>query len=264
MDGGRLMELRTRNSELGTTDKHSAVPSSELVLSTEKLSFRFSPDAPPVWSDVSFTLCRGERVALVGPNGAGKSTLLGALAGTLKPTGGAIAWSGDSQRFRATLVPQRVDLTLFNRSVFDELAYGPRQAGLDDVVVTVRARSVAMRLLLDSLLDEHPQALSQGQRVRTAIAAGLATAPRLLLLDEPTTGQDAAAVVTVMEALSASIGAADGPETLLFSTHDLRTAARFADRVLVLADGALVADVATAELLANDALLQQAGLRGGR
>ncbi len=267
----RVVELGTRNAERGTTNGLSAapssefqVPSSEPVATIEGLTFRFSPNAPPVWSDVSFTLRRGERVALVGPNGAGKSTLLGALTGTLRPTGGEMKWRGEVDRLAATLVPQRVDLTLFNRSVYDELAYGPRQAGLDEAAIDTRVRTVAQRLLLESLLDEHPQGLSQGQRVRTAIAAGLATAPRLLLLDEPTTGQDAAAVATVMKAISASVGTPDGPEALLFSTHDLRTATRYAERILVLAEGTLVADVSPDALLADERLLQRAGLRGGR
>lgn len=267
MNEGRLLkELSTQYSVLSAKAPISAIGDQglEAVAMIENLSLQFAPDAPTVWSDVSFTLHRGERIALVGPNGAGKSTLLGALAGTLKPTSGTITWSGESPRFPATLVPQRVDLTLFNRSVFDELAYGPRQCGLDDVATDARVRSIARRLLLEPLLDEHPQALSQGQRVRTAIAAGLTTAPRLLLLDEPTTGQDAAAVTTVMEALAASVGTADGPETLVFSTHDLRTAARFADRMLVLSEGTLIADVTPAEVLANESLLHRAGLRGSR
>jgi energy-coupling factor transport system ATP-binding protein len=158
-------------------------------------------------------------------------------------------------------VPQRVDLTLVCRTVAEELAFGPRQAGLARGVIRERVETAARLFHIDAHLGDPPQALSQGQRVRTAIAAALTTAPRLLLLDEPTTGQDHATMQAIMETLAATIGKSGGPEVLIFSTHDLRIAARHADRVLVLGDGSLIADV-SAEQFRKDVDLQlHAGLR---
>lgn len=237
---------------------------SEQVVAAKGLSFGYSNDAP-IWSDVSFEIARGERIALLGPNGAGKSTLMGVLAGLLRPSAGSVAWGPRSKethgrRPDTVLVPQRAELTLVNRTVAEELAYGPRQSGLAASAIDEREAVTAERFALADLLDEPPQALSQGQRVRTAIAAAAATSPRLLMLDEPTTGQDSAMIARVMETLSAMIGRAGEPETLLFSTHDLATATRYADRVLVVAEGTLLAVCTPRELLVDEALMRRADL----
>jgi energy-coupling factor transport system ATP-binding protein len=207
------------------------------------LAYRFPRADCDVWSNVSLAVRRGERIALVGPNGSGKSTLLAAIAGLLRPTSGRIEWrdADDRSRLPTVLVPQRVDLTLFSRSVVDELAYGPRRLRFADSAVAERVRAAAEMFALSELLDEPPHALSQGQRVRTAIAAAVATSPRLLLLDEPTTGQDPAMIERLMTLVSASLGTPTGPEALVFSTHDRRLATRFADRIVELRDGGLVA-----------------------
>jgi energy-coupling factor transport system ATP-binding protein len=240
---------------------NSAGRSGETFLRIEGLAFRFPNSQTSVWSDLSFDIRRGERIALVGPNGGGKSTLLSILAGLLRPTAGRLAWSSGSPRLPATLVPQRADLTLFERTVADELAYGPRQAGLAPAIVAERVDAVAPLFGLADLRSELPQALSQGQQVRTALAAAVATAPRLLLLDEPTTGQDGPTMRRMMAVVRASIGSPGGPEALVFSTHDLAIAAEFADRVLLVADGRLLADGSPADVLGNIELLTDARLR---
>jgi energy-coupling factor transport system ATP-binding protein len=227
------------------------LPSSEL-LRVDRLAYRYSPAAAAVWSNLSFEIRRGERIALFGPNGAGKSTLLAALSGVFNPTEGRVVWQGESDRFPATLVPQRADLTLFNRTVADELAYGPRQLGLSADVTAARVKTTAERLGLAKLLDEQPQALSQGQRVRTAVAAALTMSSRLLLLDEPTTGQDSAAMRAMLEALSSTVGTSDGPEAVVFSTHDHEIATRYADRVFRLADGVLTVESPRSDEVGGD------------
>lgn len=237
---GRIVDEQGAKERL-TIDSRTQyrVPSTEPLLRVERLAYRYSPEAAAVWTDVSFEIRCGERIALFGPNGAGKSTLLAVSAGVLRPTDGHVMWPGTADRFPATLVPQRADLTLFNRTVADELAYGPRQLGLPADVVAARVNATAERLDLTQLLDEQPQALSQGQRVRTAVAAALTMSPRLLLLDEPTTGQDSAAMRAMLDVLSSAVGTSDGPEAVVFSTHDHETATRYADRVFRLTDGAL-------------------------
>ncbi len=187
---------------------------------------------------IDLALHDGERVALVGGNGAGKSTLLAGIAGQLK-------LAGLRREGRVVGVPQDPDLALFQPSVAEELAYGP----LDHHAPDVRARvdHAAAALSIEALLDRAPQALSRGQRLRVAVAAALACRPDILLLDEPTSGQDLDQVERMMAALTQAMSGG----LLVFATHDLGLAARHATRVLVLHQGRLVADGAPATVLTD-------------
>ena len=142
-------------------------------------------------------------------------------------------------------VPQDPDLSLFCPTVFDEIAYGPRELRLDAATVDRRVSEHASALTLHELLDRAPQALSRGQRLRTAVAAALSCGPDLLLLDEPTAGQDGAQVEALLLALSAP-----SAPSLLFATHDVDLVLRHATRAVVLVDGKLVADGDPATVLA--------------
>jgi energy-coupling factor transport system ATP-binding protein len=187
--------------------------------------------------DVSFRA--GERIALVGGNGAGKSTLLGLLAGHL---------SGPVRRVgRVVDVPQDPDLALFCSTVRDELGYGPVEARRDEVEVARRTGEAATALSLAELLDRPPQALSRGQRLRTAVAAALTCRPQALLLDEPTSGQDSDQVGRMMDGLQTAL--ADG--LLVFATHDLGLALRWATRAVLLHEGRILRDGPPAEVLAG-------------
>jgi len=180
-------------------------------------------------------------VALLGGNGAGKSTLLAALAGDLGEE--ATARSG-----AAVDVPQDPDLALFCPTVFDELAYGPREQGEADGPVGERVDGAAGLLSIGDLLDRPPQALSRGQRLRCAVAAALSCRPEILLLDEPTSGQDAEQVEQMMRGIGQDLG----PDRLLvFATHDVDLALRHATRILVLEEGRIVLDGAPAIVLSK-------------
>lgn len=196
----------------------------EHLLEAGPLSWSFARGAPPVLASVQIALRRGERVALIGSNGAGKSTLLGALAGVYRA--GRVRCSG-----RVVAVPQDPDLALFMGSVEDELAYGPREQRLTAGAVAARVESAARALSVHELLPHPPQALSRGQRLRVAVAAALATEPAVLLLDEPTSGQDLAHVERMLKVLDACVGA------LLFATHDIDLALRHATRVVIMTEG---------------------------
>ena len=232
-----------------------------LLVDAFRVNFRYPRAARPAMPELTFTLHAGERVAVVGPNGAGKSTLLALLAGLLKPTEGEIEFAAhEGAAAPCGLMLQNPDLTLFCDTVREELAFGPRQSQLDEQAVAERVRNVAEQLQLTELLDEPPLALSQGQRLRTALGALLTLEPRLLLLDEPTTGQDQGVVARLLAAMAASVAGSDN-RCLVFSTHDLRSVLRYADRVLILAHGKLLADTEPREVFDNDALLAEAGLR---
>ncbi len=229
------------------------------LLRVESLAVRFPRAAETVLEGISFQLRAGERVAVAGPNGSGKSTLLAALAGLLKPSGGIIETTGGAGP-ECALVLQNPDLTLFCGSVREELSFGPRQSTGDELDIAARVAEAAAQLELTDVLDEPPLALSQGQRLRVAVAALLTLRPRLLLLDEPTTGQDQPLVKKLLDAVAGSM-AGSPDRTLLFSTHDLRSMVRYADRVLVLSGGRLLADCTPEQLLEDDALLAAARLR---
>jgi energy-coupling factor transporter ATP-binding protein EcfA2 len=174
---------------------------------------------------VTLHMHRGERVALLGRNGTGKSTLLGTLSGRL---GGRPIVRG------AVEVPQEPDLTLFATTVREEIAYGPRDRG-----VTVDVDALVDMLALRHLLDRAPQGLSRGERLRVAVAAALACRPPLLLLDEPTAGQDPDAVEAVADALRTTMSGG----AVLFATHDESFATRHATRVIRIDAGRLVDQV---------------------
>ncbi len=233
------------------------------LLCAEELGFRFPRASQPLFASVTFRIDPGERVALVGPNGGGKSTLLAIIAGLFKPSSGRLLLPEPAERSAACgLLLQNADLMLFCNSVYDELAFGPRQLRWPPSAVEHEVLRVAERLNIAEFFQQPPLSLSQGQRLRVALAAALTLRPRLLLLDEPTTGQDPLEVVRVLRAATATKSEPGGGiEAVMFSTHDLRTVLRYADRVLVLAEGRILAECSPAELQSDRALLAAARLR---
>ncbi|GAA3851330.1 ATP-binding cassette domain-containing protein [Streptomyces lacrimifluminis] len=199
---------------------------------------------------VGLTVSPGETVALMGRNGAGKSTLLGALVGLVEPAAGSVRVGGavphrtaprDLVR-RVGLVPQEPRDLLYADTVAAECAAADVDAGAGPG----SCRALVSELLPGIADDTHPRDLSEGQRLALALAVVLTARPPLLLLDEPTRGLDYAAkarLVTVLRAL-----AAEG-HAIVLATHDVELAAELAHRVVILADGEVVADGPTAEVV---------------
>ncbi|WRZ93195.1 ATP-binding cassette domain-containing protein [Streptomyces sp. NBC_01007] len=199
---------------------------------------------------VDLTAGPGETIALMGRNGAGKSTLLGALVGLVEPAGGSVRVGGavphrmaprDLVR-RVGLVPQEPRDLLYADTVAAECAAADKDAGAG----AGTCRALVSELLPDIADDTHPRDLSEGQRLALALAVVLTARPPLLLLDEPTRGLDYAAkarLVTVLRGL-----AAEG-HAIVLATHDVELAAELAHRVVILADGEVVADGPTAEVV---------------
>jgi len=177
--------------------------------------------------DVSFEIASGERVAVIGPNGAGKTTLLEILAGALRPTSGTVSVRPEEVGW----VPQQP--ALYSKlSVAENLRLFARLEKVEDVEGTV-ARMLAQTALGDRAGDEAGR-LSGGNRQRVNIAIGLLGDPAAVLLDEPSAALDPRQRERLWEFI-AVLGT-----TVVFSTHDIGEAERFADRVLVLADGELL------------------------
>jgi cobalt/nickel transport system ATP-binding protein len=222
-----------------------------------------------VLQDLTFSIERGERVVLLGVNGCGKTTLLKLLDGLVFPTRGTIRYSGvplDARsldrtdfrrRFRSevALLFQNVDAMLFNPSVADEIAFGPRQLGVADVDARVARWADAFEVT--GFAERAPFELSGGEKKRVALASIFAVGPKLLLLDEVTANLDPASSARLVDFLA---GLAD--VTVVASTHNLTVAEELGSRALLLAPGrrGFLFDGPTAELLRDERLLVASGL----
>jgi cobalt/nickel transport system ATP-binding protein len=199
----------------------------------------------------------GERVALLGPNGAGKTTLVLHLNGILTPGHGSVHVSGlpvteDNLlevRRRVGIVFQDPDDQLFMPTVRDDVAFGPANLGLRGPELDHRVQEALAAVDVGDLADRAPHHLSFGQRRRVAIATVLAMRPEILVLDEPSSNLDPASrreLADILRSLDV---------TILMVTHDLPYAVELCERSVVLSEGAIVADGATREVLADDALM---------
>jgi len=208
----------------------------------------------------------GEFVAVVGPNGAGKTSLVQAIAGVVVPPRGAVRVAGaDISRADPRTLPRRIGFVFQNpehqfiaQTVSDELAHGLRQQGLDEDAVRERVEDVLERFGLADKADVHPFLLSGGQKRRLSVGTALVAGAPVLALDEPTFGQDRARADELLGLLRELN---DDGTTILVVTHDMQLVADYAERTVVLADGRIAADAATAEVFADEALLARTGLR---
>lgn len=215
--------------------------------------------------DVSFLVRQGERVALVGHNGAGKSTVMRLITGLVKPSSGAVRvgeWDTRSRRPEelATLVGslfQHADQQLFERTVGDDVAFGPRATGIAPAETATRVARALRALGLEAVAREHPYDLPGPERKLAALAGALALEPSLLVLDEPTAGLDRRERARVAAALGER--AAEGT-ALLVITHDLEFAAEALERGLVLDHGRLAHDAPVTDLLGLGSGLEDLGL----
>jgi cobalt/nickel transport system ATP-binding protein len=224
-------------------------------------------DGTEVLSDVSLALGPAEKVVLLGANGTGKSTLLRILNGLVAPTVGTVRYEGRRvdratlrdpafhQRFRreVVLLFQNPDAMLFNPTAYDEIAFGPRQLGLD--AVDDRVRHWAELLGVGALLGRAPFGLSGGEKQRVCLAALLVLEPRVLLLDEPTANMDPRSTGWLVDFL------ADVGQTTLVTTHNLSLAPELGTRCVVLGeDHRLVYDGPVQDFLGDQDRLVAANL----
>ncbi|MFH9728146.1 energy-coupling factor ABC transporter ATP-binding protein [Streptomyces sp. NPDC017254] len=224
-------------------------------------------DGPAVLSGVDFAVAEGRSVALLGRNGSGKTTLLRLLSGGLRGGSGALLLDGAEvaydrkglTRLRTTvqLVVQDPDDQLFAASIAQDVSFGPMNLGLTEEEVRLRVREALEALDITALADRPTHLLSYGQRKRAAIAGAVAMRPRVLIMDEPTAGLDPHGQERLLDALQRL---RETGTTVLMATHDVDLALRWADEAAVLAPSGLRTGP-VAELLADDALLEEARLR---
>ncbi len=232
------------------------------AIEVRELSYRYGKQDKLAVESLNLVVGRGERVAVMGRNGAGKSTLLAHIAaltppwrGTVQVAGRTISRSYDLPLGTVGMVMQNPDLMLFQASVRREVDFGLLNLGLPSAVRAERYSRAIESLALVPFQDDPPLALSRGQRLRTAVAAVVAMRPEIVLLDEPTTGQDKRHIDSMMDGLTAQA------ETLVFCTHDVDTAIRYATRIVVMDGGRIIADDQPRKIFADEALLARSGLR---
>lgn len=227
------------------------------VVDVVDVSYRY-PDGTVALTAVDLHIHAGERVALLGPNGAGKTTLILHLNGILMPQSGSISVSGiplaqDSVmeiRRRVGIVFQDPDDQLFMPTVWDDVAFGPRNLGIDGPDLDRRVAESLDTVAVADLSDRSPSHLSFGQKRRAAIAGVMAMHPDIVILDEPTANLDPAArreLTAVLQSLDV---------TQLIVTHDLLYALELCERSVIIDAGEVVADGPTRALLSDTDLLE--------
>ncbi len=220
------------------------------------------PDGHEALRDISFEATHGESVGIIGANGAGKSTLLMLLMGLLHPAAGSVRIGGveltrktlPDIRKRVGMVFQNPDDQLFMPTVGEDVAFGPRNAGLMEKEVQERVTASLERVGIAHLRERAPFKLSGGEKHAAAIASVLAMEPDILVLDEPTAGLDPRARRRVMGLLESF------SHTRLITSHDLDMILALCPRVVILRDGVVAADGPSRELLADAELMEACGL----
>ena len=263
-------EVSLRENELAdltpTPTQTNPVNPDNILAEVQKLFFRYPQTSVNVLKDISIQIKRGEVIAIMGANGSGKTTLLLHLIALLRPSSGQVLIKGqDTQRCKPRhlagqvgIVFQNPDLLLQAATVSEEVAFGPKNFRLSRQEVAERLEEILPMFDLEALKTEAPYALSRGQRQRTAVAASFSLYPDLLLLDEPTTGQDYYHLQQLMQILHNTIKAQD--KTVIFCTHDVHLTLEYASRVLLLHGGELIFDGTPDAAFADPEGLERASL----
>lgn len=237
----------------------------EAVLKVENLSFHYS-NQPNTLNDVSFTLHKGEMVSIVGKNGAGKSTLAKVICGFERHQKGHIFYQNEdiskstiTQRAEVIgLVMQNPNQMISKHFIFDEVAFGLRLRGVPEAEIRERVENTLKICGLYSFRNWPISALSFGQKKRVTIASVLVLEPEVLLLDEPTAGQDYRHYTDIMQFLR---HLNQQGVTILMITHDMHLMLEYTPRTLVIGEGKLLADKSAVEVLDSPELIEKANLK---
>lgn len=238
--------------------------SSDSILKVERLSVSYG-DNPAIIEDLSFSLKKGERLAIVGKNGAGKSTLAKALCGFV-PSQGKLTYKGQDisqdsiaeRSERIGFVLQNPNQMISQTMIFDEVALGLRLRGIEEAEVEERVYEVLKTCGLYSFRKWPISALSFGQKKRVTIASILVLKPEIIILDEPTAGQDYKTYTDIMNFLDSL---QKQGHTIVMITHDMQLMLKYSDRCLVVVEGEIIADDKPVTILNQKDLLESANLK---
>lgn len=238
--------------------------SSDSILKVEGLSVSYG-DNPAIIEELSFSLKKGERLAIVGKNGAGKSTLAKALCGFV-PSQGKLTYKGQDisqdsiaeRSERIGFVLQNPNQMISQTMIFDEVALGLRLRGIEEAEVEERVHEVLKTCGLYSFRNWPISALSFGQKKRVTIASILVLKPEIIILDEPTAGQDYKTYTDIMNFLDSL---QKQGHTIVMITHDMQLMLEYSDRCLVVVEGKIIADDNPVTILNQKDLLESANLK---
>ncbi len=236
------------------------------LLSVENVSYKYFPDADYIIKDISFEVKNGEILAILGNNGAGKSTLLKVLSGIARQQEGTIKYMGQSidnwsAKKRSEIigyVMQNPNHMITKTIVFDEVALGLKNKGFDEQFIKNRVEETLKLCGLYNYRNWPISSLSYGQKKRVTIASILALLPKIIILDEPTAGQDFRNYREFMTFLD---DIKNTGFSILMVTHDMHLALEYAQRAVVLSRGRIIANDTVYNVLSNREIIQRANLK---
>lgn len=242
------------------------------ILETQELTYTYSVGTPfekTAVDHVNLAIEEGEMIGVMGHTGSGKSTLIQHFNGLLKPTSGRILldgkdiWENKSKirdvRFQVGLVFQYPEYQIFEETVYKDIAFGPKNMGLDDSEIKRRVLETAYDIgLSEELMERSPFELSGGQKRRVAIAGVMAMQPKVLILDEPTAGLDPAGRDKILEHIKSYHKRTK--TTVLIVSHSMEDIASFADKILVMSNSRLFCYDETVKVFARAKEISDIGL----
>jgi len=235
-----------------------------MVLNVEKVYFSYHNNIE-VLKGASFSVNRGEIVAIIGPNGSGKTTLLMIAAGLLEPKKGEVLLEGKplkeqlpEARKKIGLIFQDPDDQLFNPTVYDEIAFALHQLLYPKEEIEKKVKEVVKKFNLENLLNKPPFKLSIGEKRMVTIASIIVYDPDILLFDEPTANLSSKTIEKVEELV---IDAKNSNKAIVIASHDVEFIANVADRVYIINDGITLGGSSTKSILFNESLLSLADMK---
>jgi energy-coupling factor transport system ATP-binding protein len=236
-------------------------PAMKAIIEVSSLSYTY-PSGVEALRDIDVTVCEKEFVAVMGQNGSGKTTFVKHLNGLLKPTRGKVTVRGkDTSKSRVSELAREVgyvfqnpDHQIFCDTVEAEVAFGPRNLGVQQNEIEARIQEALRAVGLLEYKKVNPKQLSKGQRQRVAVASVLSMKPSILIVDEPTTGQDYRDGIEMLELIKKLNQTG---HTILFITHDMQLIARYADRVIVFHEGKILLNKNTRDAFSETEILMR-------
>ena len=253
-DQEKIVQMLRSECEPAAAEQAKPAGQQQPLMEACDLYYTYPGGKEPTLKNLQFTLYQGQITAIMGFNGAGKSTLMNLLGGLTQTQQGSMLLEGkpvDKQLGKIGYLRQEPDLMLLADTVREELCWK------NHTITQQELQQLLEHMNLAEYADDFPLALSKGQRLRVVLGAMLAKKPALLLLDEPTTGQDEQSLAEIRRLLLAY---KEQGGSIFICTHDMELAAQVADRVIVLCAGQIIADGTTEEVLSNKELVEAGGL----
>ena len=235
------------------------------IIEVKDLHFYYNPEVE-ILHGINMDIYDGEFLSIVGQNGSGKTTIVKTFNGLHKPTGGSVIVKGVDTK-NATVAKlsrsvgycfQNPDHQIFSSVVRDELTYGPKNVGMPQEEIDKIVDEVAKMIGIEDILDENPYNLSKGQRQQIAVAAILTMQPDVIVVDEPTTGQDprqSHQMMDMVKKLNTDYG-----KTIVVITHDMSIAAEYSDRIITMHNGTIIAQGTPREVFKEEEMLNSSNL----